>query len=494
MSATQESIIMPIAFSVGNSDTLYYNTDELKKFSPQYFKGTSKSMRAIITRQKIPIDAFIYGLFSNKDNVWCITIESVKKAKVLIKKEWIDANMFKKSSEGEDIMELNVDYAFAPEIIQLNDDEKFKDNDGIIMDIETRGEKNIDGILFDVKDVSIKFNAVNIIKYITDKDGDYTFNIHYKMFFVRHHGSLSSKIPDKSRTNVKYFFTYWGIVKFLFSSRNANAEGFQRWVISKLFAHQMGSIEDKIEVIADSLKVSTKKATTMYKRMCADDISCIYLMEMGTASQLRTPFGIPASVHDNEIIYKYGHTDDLLRRMGEHKNDYGKILKKEIFMEVFAHIEESKTSEAENELRQMLSVMNMVIDVEGRKELVAIPPEKLKMTRKIISDIGNKFSGKSDKLKSDIATLNSTIVNMFQEEKFTKLQIDGLYKEITNLTKEIVNLEEKNETLKVTMSAVLKCETDYLKSELKSVSKESELTLRVKDMEIEKLKLAMKIK
>jgi hypothetical protein len=177
MSATQESNIMPIAFSLGNSDTLYYKADELKVFSPEYFKGTSKSIRTIITRKNIPVASFIYASFSKK-NGWALSNEASKPAKLLIMKEWIDVNMFKKLVEGN--------------------------------------------------------NA--------------------------------------------------------------------------------------------------------------------------------------------------------------------------------------------------------------------------------------------------------------------KLQIDGLYKEITNLTKEIVNLEEKNETLKVTMSAVLKCETDYLKSELKSVSKESELTLRVKDMEIEKLKLAMKIK
>jgi hypothetical protein len=126
--------VMPIAFSVGNSDTLYYNADELKTFSPEYFKGTSKSIRVIIIRKNIPQEAVIYASFSRK-NGWALSNEASKPAKLLIAKEWIDVNMFKKSTDGNNSQELNIEYVPAPEIIQLNDDEKFRDYHGNILDI-----------------------------------------------------------------------------------------------------------------------------------------------------------------------------------------------------------------------------------------------------------------------------------------------------------------------------------------------------------------------
>jgi hypothetical protein len=194
-------------------------------------------------------------------------------------------------------------------------------------------------------------------------------------------------------------------------------------------------------------------------------------MEIGTAAQLRTPFGIPASVPDTDIIYKYGHTDNLIRRMGEHNNDYGRILNKEIYVEVFAHIDDSKTGEAENSIRKMFAMTNMAIEVDGRKELVTISPKNLKYIRGEFSRFGNEFSGKSEKLRIDIANMNNTITNMFNTIDFKN--------------KEIEYLMEKNETLKEKLETLKETAADVLKSNTKI----SDLTILVRDMEIEKLKL-----
>jgi hypothetical protein len=498
MSAPQQVLIMPIAFSVGNSDTLYYRADELKTFSPEYFKGTSKSIRVIIIRKNIPPESIIYGLFSKKDNKWSESSEINSKAKVLISKEWIDVNMFKKSTDGNNTSELDVDCVPAPEIIQLNDDEKFKDYNGNIVEIETRGEKSRFGIFFNASDISEKFDMPSLVKNITSESSEYKLDTHYKKFSGRCHSHPMGMTPtrntlplpnipnENTRTvlRTEYFLTYKGLVRYFIRSNNPNAEFFQDWAESKLFAHQMGSVEDKIESIADSLKISTDKATKMYKRMCGENISCIYLMEIGTAAQLRISFGIPASVPDTDIIYKYGHTDNLIRRMGEHNSDYGRTLNKEIYVEVFAHIDDSKTSEAENDIRKMFAMANMAVDVEGRKELVMISSKNLKYVRDQFIKIGNEFSGKSETLRKDIMNLNKVITDMFNEN-------NAKSKEIEHLMEKNETLKEKLETLDKTTSNVLKYETDYLKLKLASASSHSELSERILNMEIQSLKLAL---
>ena len=57
----------------------------------------------------------------------------------------------------------------APDIIHLEDNEKFRDENNNIVDIETRGSRQVDGIYFKVKDVTISFKIENFDKNILDK-------------------------------------------------------------------------------------------------------------------------------------------------------------------------------------------------------------------------------------------------------------------------------------------------------------------------------------
>lgn len=62
----------------------------------------------------------------------------------------------------------------------MKDEEKFKDNMGNIIEIETRGERQHDKIYFKVKDVANGFDMENLQKtIITD---NYENIIHYKYF------------------------------------------------------------------------------------------------------------------------------------------------------------------------------------------------------------------------------------------------------------------------------------------------------------------------
>ena len=60
---------------------------------------------------------------------------------------------------------------------------KFKDNDGNVYKIETRGEKTVDGIYFLAKDVSKEFDMPNLYTTIISKNhGRYETKTHYNYF------------------------------------------------------------------------------------------------------------------------------------------------------------------------------------------------------------------------------------------------------------------------------------------------------------------------
>ena len=77
----------------------------------------------------------------------------------------------------------------VPELIILTDEEKFKDENGNMIEIETRGVKTFDGIFFYGKDVEKMLNIIDISTILTNENSSYEKNTHYKKFRSEEHTS-----------------------------------------------------------------------------------------------------------------------------------------------------------------------------------------------------------------------------------------------------------------------------------------------------------------
>jgi hypothetical protein len=136
----------------------YILGDYIFSNAPIYTKGC-RSSRDIISKKQIEAKNYIYARY--KDDKWVITDgKSFKFDKILFIKSFVDK-----------IPELKTDNTYivdnkAPPIIVLKDEEKFMDNDGNIIEIETRGERAVDKIYFKVKDVADGFEMTNLQKDI----------------------------------------------------------------------------------------------------------------------------------------------------------------------------------------------------------------------------------------------------------------------------------------------------------------------------------------
>ena len=423
----------------------YVHGDFILKNAPIY-SHRCRSSRELIKTKNIEETKYIFAKLIN--DTWIPSSgSSIKFDKIMIKEDII-----------KDIPELNnlnqivndkEGIEQAPNILYLNDNEKFKDDEDNILDIETRGEKEPNKIFFKVKDVANRFNMELLQNIIIKENTLYKNNIDYKYFFCEKKKSVvintdknSDKTNKKSNatTTIKkeLFLTYEGMLRVLFVSRNNKTSSFIKWATEKLFTIHMGTEEKKEELGTEILNVNIKSYRAVFKSY-ASKFPCIYLLELGTVKNLRDTFNIQSNIDNNLIVYKYGFTDDLERRLIEHNNDYGKLKNVNIFLSIFNIIDVKYTSEAENDLRQFFKNLNKILTIEGRKELVILNSEELKTVKREYKHIGNDYIGSTQGLQDKIKELELKIIELQNEIKDNKNKY-----ELDLLKKDMVIQEQLN--------------------------------------------------
>jgi len=337
----------------------------------------------------------------------------------------------KSNNEGDE----NETVEEAPGIIHLNDNEKFRDTDGNIVEIETRGTKNYNNIYFKVTDVSKGFNMKSLSTSLLTKDRGYERNIHYKTFLI----TFSNR--EGKTTNKNIYLTYSGLLRVLFVSRNKNVERFQDWAMKTLFTIQMGSTEERVRLGTSILNIPEKTYKAVFKKH-ANKFPCIYLLSLGNVGVLRETFGIiDTSIPDDSIVYKYGFTDDLGRRMGEHEDKYGKLENVKIVLSTFHIIDPKYTCDAEGDIREECNAYEIGLKVEGFNELIVLNKKQLDHVKKNYGRIGKDYAGHSFELQEQIVKLNREIEKLNYETDRLKTLVE---------TNEIINkLKMEKKDLKI---------------------------------------------
>ena len=417
----------------------FYNSKDLLNYKPEFYYGCTAKPRNIITKKKIPNWEYVYATYEKNLNKWNPSTATCKKAQLLISKQWIDDNYFKSSltlekkkkviikkstlqqpqpttpppiqrdSDASAVYEeeeVEGEVENAPQILYLEDGEKFHDADGNVIEIETRGERHRNNIYFNVKDVSVGFEMLRLNDTLTNKERGYTRNIDYKIMFIR-----SKHINDVSWTIKKcLFLTYKGLLRVLFVSRNKHVDKFQDWAEEKLFTIQMGTREQKVKLGAEILNTSPRTLKAVLDKHAANFPS-IYLMSLGKVRELRETFGIPADKLDDSKVYKFGFTEDLSRRVIELENQYSKIKGVTVSMGTFHVIDTKYTSEAENKVRELCGAFEVRINktVQGFNELVVLDDKQFAIVRDLYSKYGENFAGATLGLQKQIVELKDRI-------------------------------------------------------------------------------------
>ena len=438
----------PQPFAIDMTNRLFFNMKDLFDYKPEFFYGCTVKKRLITKKKAIPDTEFVYANFFARTKEWNMSDESCKKAQLLITKSWVDKYYFRsedadqavapspvpspvpspiivapipspsillvQEEQKEDIKQDDSErkedkevIENAPPILELTDEEKFHDTDGNIIEIETRGEKERNKILFKVNDVATGFDMPNLDHTLRDMTCNYKINIHYKKYYIRVLGRQAPRTTIKKRL----YLTYKGLLRVLFASNAERAEKFQDWAEEKLFTIQMGTTEAKEVLGTEILNIKIENYRAVFGKY-SQGFPCIYLLSLGKVSELRETFGISAEINGDLTVYKYGFTCDIKRRLGEHNNDYGKLKNINVELELFNYIDLKHTAEAEADIRDIFEAYDNVLDVSGRNELVALNTKQFERIKKEYVRTGREFAGATKELQDEVARLKTEIIEM----------------------------------------------------------------------------------
>lgn len=444
---------LPQPFTIDG--TQYYNSKDLAVYNPVFYIGCKTKQRKIIEKKNIPTEEYIYANLKSGD--WNISSAECKKAQLLLSVSWVDTYFFRKEREtntGEVKEIAEPEIKEAPELLLLDEEEKFRDAEGNVVEIETRGERTDTKIFFRVKDVMVAFEMPSLDCTLRNEITEYKKEIHYQHFFIR----VKQQLILSDTIKKELYLTYKGLLRVLFVSNAGNAKKFQDWAEHKLFTIQMGTNEAKIEVGTAMLKITPATFKSVFSKH-SKKLPCIYLIKLGTAEQLRETFQIDASISDEKCVYKYGFTDDLRRRIGEHERKYGKMPGVKIDLTSFQMIDPQYTSEAEAEITEASNAYELKLKTEGHKELIVVNETQIKHLKKTYGRIGKEFEGHTAELKEDIVKLKEEIKDLTNELKTKELQFElqlqkeisekERYKTLSETNQRIYTLEIQNRDLQI---------------------------------------------
>ena len=407
----------------------YINADYLIKNLNNFAKGC-RSSRELIKKKNI--DDFIY--LKKKDDIWIESSgKSIKYDKVFINKDYIKSI----PKINREIIKDNKNE--APPIIELKESEKFKDDDGNILDIETRGEREVEKIFFKCKDIEKYFDHMHLQNTVIDKESKtYKEDIDYKYFYCK-------KIDSKKNEFKKLLFlTYGGLVRVLFLSRNVKTNNFINWATKILFTMKMGTNEQKKELFDKVLGYDLDETRKLIKSN-TNGISVVYLLSLGYVKDLknmtkrkdRNQIILPENVKDDDIVFKYGFTKDYSERLRQHKKNFSEF---EVKSRLFSYIDERLLSDAENYVKHSFDFNACKVRYQDYNELFVISKDKVKLIENIFFNLSNIYSGDKsyyiEKLKSQKVIFENQLLEKDLELSEVKRQRD-----IATKDKEIAELK-----------------------------------------------------
>lgn len=245
-----------MAFELNNKQ--YYKAEYVKEINNDFFYGTARSIRMIVTKKNIPLEHYAFGTYSKREYKWTLSDEKINKASLLLTKEWVEQNVPEWEKDGVVTNQQKLILENAPPLLQLKDEEKIKDENGNIVEIETRGTKTIDDIYFYGKDIERILKLNNINDTLLSDKSTYKINIHYFKYIRT--DSLTDGINTIKREVI--FLTYYGLVKMLMTTRKHVELYITEW-LSKLMEIPITHVRfisaetDTIEAIRSTLSVET---------------------------------------------------------------------------------------------------------------------------------------------------------------------------------------------------------------------------------------------
>ena len=409
---------------------VYYSADDVKS-KARVFAGSARNAREMVRQRKIPSNGYIYvrkqpgattykktNGSASQDRVYFTEAfaKTIAELNPTVTREHVASSTPRVAkATSEEAIEQDK----TPDIIELDDDEKFHDDEGNVLEIETRGERERDGIYFRVKDVAKAFGIESLKDVLLHKNKGYTRNVDYKVFACSPVTNGHCATTSTASARKYLFLTYTGLMRVLFVTRNNKTDQFQKWALETLFVAQMGSAIER-SIVAQRIQHSSFT------------FSGLYLIKIASVSTVRHKMLFNDSVQDDDGVYKFGRAEQINARYQQHtKNpvyvDLGQTL--EIICASF--VPEQFLVEAEQSLRSKVYPSHGHA-YSGKKELIVLNAKQLKQVVKLYESIKTNYS-------TMVSTTSQYIVDLRNELNETKLEVANKNIDIANKITEIAN-------------------------------------------------------
>ena len=171
--------------------------------------------------------------------------------------------------------------------------------------------------------------------------------------------------------------------------RNENLEPYLNWILETLFTVQLGTRENKQQLASVVAGIPIQDI----KAMCSTTsslISCIYLFQIGCVKDLKDKLQLSKALNGDDMIYKWGRTENLANRAYQHGRSYGK----DITLIYKGFIDKRYLVEAESELRSFFKNEEYKITAKGHNELSLISSKNMKDVKKHYAKVSEKYVGR----------------------------------------------------------------------------------------------------
>ncbi|KAJ3181718.1 hypothetical protein HDU87_000736 [Geranomyces variabilis] len=428
------------ALATSLQDVTYWRADALMAIVP----GCGRTQRTFTTIKNVPRDKFIYGLQQN--GRWSVSNNQdhpPKQAKVLIEVDWAKRNLAndlplsnkrkplfpttqlpapKRQHIGASSDRERED-DISPPILELNDDEKFKNAAGEIVEIETRGQRRVRAVFFKASDVSALIDG--------DPESMRKKLLHPASSYVR--GAEEDFVTfRKSEDNMSrdLFLTYMGAMRAFATSRMPNSRPFLEYAVRVVQTVQMGNDNDRVALAANLAKADLRTAQYVFKE-CIPPPAGVYLISIGTFKDLHRSLGLTIQARDDDEIVKFGRSDNCAVRMSQHLTDYGALRgARPTFLAQIA-VNPFKSARCEELVKRFFAQKGRMLDTSGNEllkndeirqrhcdELAIIPKAQLRTAKEEYKRLGADFGGAKSLVLflSEILTKNAELEKAMEQQ------------------------------------------------------------------------------
>ena len=232
----------------------------------------------------------------------------------------------------------------------------------------------------------------------------------------------------------KMFFSYDGFMLAIYRSNSGNAHRFRNWANKVVYTAHVGTPDQRMEQAIEMLGANADMVKEVF-RTCVAKVPCVYLFHIGKVVDMRHSYP-DLNRYKSGMLFKYGRTDNLSRRLGEHMGTFGTLEKNDFKLCYWSPINVNNVVTAESQLSTFFDVKKIAFLNHAEVVLLKkgdLPPVKEKYLE-IYNDLG---------IVCDMVALVKQNKKLISASQAQKLLLEEKDKMVVRLNLQIEEFKER---------------------------------------------------